>query len=475
MSSSWIERSLGIGVLRERTHFRTLMLCITSGFLLLLSWSLIGGDSESFVLSGDLLDLFVLLSFGFASCWLGYALAIPLRRNLRDSRVSEENLKRANESIEKEIHQREEVNARLRHAHQVLANHVENSPLAVIHWDKDLRIRSWSTRASEMFQIDSSEATGKTAEELGLFGTRELEFFDSRMQRLLRNSESTGTVFCRHDLPNGNEVLCRWYNSALYDEQGRPQSIMSLGLDETQRHRAQKRLLEYAEEIDDKNCALDAALDKAQTATQAKSDFLASMSHEIRTPMNGIIGMAGLLLETDLSSDQREYSKTIVSCGEGLLGIINDILDFSKIEAGKLDLESIEFDLRETLEDTLDLLARQSFEKGVTLAAFVDHRVPRTLIGDSTRIRQILLNYLNNALKFTESGSVQVRLNLEEDLGDRMRIRTQVVDTGIGIPEDKVGRLFQSFSQVDASTTRKYGGTGLGLAICKSAKTWQNS
>jgi CheY-like chemotaxis protein len=183
--------------------------------------------------------------------------------------------------------------------------------------------------------------------------------------------------------------------------------------------------------------------------------------------MNGVLGMVSLLLDTPLNEEQRDFAKTIAASGESLLNIINDILDFSKIEAGKLDFESIKFDLQVTFEDMADILVLEVEKKGLELSCFIDPEVPRLLEGDPGRLRQVLLNLANNAVKFTSQGEVNIRAELQSETDSRVEILFEVKDTGIGIPKDRIDRLFKPFSQVDGSTTRKYGGTGLGLAICR--------
>jgi len=240
-------------------------------------------------------------------------------------------------------------------------------------------------------------------------------------------------------------------------------------LHQVQRDEAYRALRESQQQLVESNTTLLSLNQKLEEATRAKSDFLARMSHEIRTPMNGVIGMTTVLMDTELSREQREFVDMIRSSGESLLTIINDVLDFSKIESGKVEIETHPYNLRQCAEEALELLAPTAAEKGLDLVLSIAPDVPAIVIGDVTRLRQVLVNLVGNAVKFTAQGEVVVSVARQRDIEnpDTLGLHFTVADTGIGIPPEKQDRLFKSFSQVDSSTTRDYGGTGLGLAISK--------
>ena len=272
---------------------------------------------------------------------------------------------------------------------------------------------------------------------------------DTEVMRTLRASASEDWV----TYPDGKRALLNIMRSPLRDKKGRVLGMLAVARDITARKQVEEEIRE-AKEI-------------AEEATRMKSDFLANMSHEIRTPMNAIIGLSHLALKTDMTPRQRDYIEKVQSSGRHLLGIINDILDFSKVEAGKMTVESAEFELEQVLSNVSDLITDKSSAKGLELVFDVAPDVPRRLVGDSLRLGQILINYANNAVKYTERGEIVVAVRMEQSSAQEALLHVRVTDTGIGLTQDQMGRLFQSFSQADSSTTRRYGGTGLGLAISK--------
>ena len=272
----------------------------------------------------------------------------------------------------------------------------------------------------------------------------------------------------------GADGAKRWYSTTkvpLRDPDGAITGLMGITRDVTGLKSTETRLRESNARL---KVALDRAGDlaeKAEAANSAKSEFLANMSHEIRTPMNGVIGMTDLLLETGLNKEQMEYAQTIRTCGEALLSLINDILDFSKVEAGQLKLESVDFDLRSTLEDTVEILGFKAQEKDLDVVCLVDQQVPELLRGDPGRLRQIFFNLIGNAIKFTQRGGVSVHVERIAGSDVSTVLRFSVTDTGIGIDKEKQGLIFSKFTQADPSTTREFGGTGLGLTISRQLVT----
>ena len=277
------------------------------------------------------------------------------------------------------------------------------------------------------------------------------------------------TVEQSYRLRNRSGVY-RWFydfTRLIRNEQGEVIDIRGYMFDQSKQKEAEVELHRINEQLERQTALANKMAAEAEMANAAKSEFLANMSHEIRTPMNGITGMLNLLMQTKLDAEQLEFTQTVQSSADTLLTIINDILDFSKIEAGKLEFEHVDFDLRHTLDEITELLTIKAEEKQLEFAGYIHPEVPSRLKGDPGRLRQVLLNLASNAIKFTSDGEVMIEATLIRETDRQAEIQFTVKDSGIGIPEDRLNRLFRSFSQVDSSTTRKYGGTGLGLAISK--------
>jgi len=330
---------------------------------------------------------------------------------------------------------------------KLLATIVEQSSEAI--WTKDLAgvITSWNSGAAAMFGYPPSEAMGRALNVAE--STPEEE--ESRRRRLVAGEKFSYDA--RAMTRSSTSIDIQVAVAPLLDDANRCIGSIAVARDVTQHKRSEE--------------ALRLAREAAEAASQAKSSFLARMSHEIRTPMNGVLGMTELLLETGLTSTQRKYAETVQRSGQNLLGIINDLLDFSKIEAGKLELENVEMDLRRTIEDVVDLLAERAHSKGLELACSIPANLVTHVRGDPLRLGQVLTNLVGNAIKFTEQGSVVIRVSSVEETAKHVSMRFEVSDTGAGISLEAQTRIFDEFSQADGSTTRKHGGSGLGLAISK--------
>lgn len=350
--------------------------------------------------------------------------------------------------------ERKRVVQSLEHSRSLLQSFVEHTPAAVAMFDQQLRYVAVSQRWYQDYQLGERDIIGEHHYDV-FPEIREMREWQDIYQRCLAGAiERREDSFVRAD---GHTDWLRWEARPWYDQNGAIGGIIMF----TELITEQKRIQE----------ALVQAKEVAETATRAKSEFLANMSHEIRTPMNAIVGMADLLGETSLTDEQGKYVRIFRNAGQNLMTLLNDILDLSKVEAKQVELERIHFDLQDVIDNVIDLLALRARDKNVEPTCYVSPAVPRFLFGDPTRLQQILVNLVGNAIKFTEQGSIEMRVVPNPAISEPGALLFSVTDTGIGIPPDKLESIFESFTQAHASTARKYGGTGLGLAICKQLAT----
>jgi len=370
-----------------------------------------------------------------------------------------------------DISERKLAEEKLKNQKEFLATLLNAIPNPVFYKDIEGRYTGCNRSFEDFIGKSGDELLGKTVYELA---PREVAEKYAEKDNELFDQPGTQVYEWKIARPDGTSREVIFSKATFNDSRGNIAGLVGVVLDITERKRAEERKAQLLAELRVANEQLQNAVeranrmaDEAKLANAAKSEFLANMSHEIRTPMNGVIGMTGLLLDTELTPEQRRYADIVRTSAENLLAIINDILDFSKIEARKLELETLDFDLCLTVEDTAEMLAGKAQEKGLELISMVDPEVPSLVRGDPGRLRQVILNLIGNAVKFTPKGTVSIRVSLVSEDTTSAVVSFVVSDTGIGIPHNRLDILFDPFTQVDGSTTRKYGGSGLGLAICK--------
>ena len=335
-------------------------------------------------------------------------------------------------------------------------------------WDWNARTNSlyWSPIFKNMMQIKEEGFIPELPEFENRLHPDDHRYVMKALQQHIEEKKPYNVEY-RLRRNDGEYIWIHAKGQAAWDEEGNVLRVAGSVNDISDRKKAESKVDQYTKQLEKNQVELSAAKEKAEQANRLKSEFLANMSHEIRTPMNGVIGMANLLLDTELNSKQRNYTDTILGSADALLSIINDILDFSKVEAGKMELEFLPFDMQLLCEDVIQLIAVKSQEKNVEMLLRYEPGAPRYVIGDPGRVRQIMLNLLSNAVKFTEEGHILMDVQIKSVSEDEITFHVEVTDSGIGIPENKLEHIFNKFGQADQSTTRKFGGTGLGLAICQ--------
>jgi PAS domain S-box-containing protein len=377
-------------------------------------------------------------------------LEIQSHEELLETRVRErtDDLVQANHDLAGEVAERTRMEGALKVANRNLSELIKASPVAITAYDLQGNVQSWNPAAERLFGWTEHEVIGRALPFIPQ--NKQAEFHDRLHRVVLRGDDLSGEGV-RRVKKDGSPVELSISSAALRDASGSTVGLISVIADITERNRVEEERQK--------------ARAAAEAANRAKSEFLANMSHEIRTPMNGVIGMTDLALETDLTLQQREYLGMVKSSAGVLMAVINDILDFSKIEAGKLDLDAIEFRIRDTVDDIVRLMALHAHQKGLELVAEIQPGVPDVLVGDPVRLQQVLLNLVGNAIKFTDKGKIFLRVQPGDSVPGSLSLHFSVQDTGIGIPADRQQLIFEPFTQADNSTTRKYGGTGLGLSI----------
>ncbi|MEA2021226.1 MAG: ATP-binding protein, partial [Candidatus Caldatribacteriota bacterium] len=354
-----------------------------------------------------------------------------------------------NQNLEEEIIERKQIEETLTKSQQEFASVFMNSPVAMVYLDEKSNIININSRFSELFGYILEEIKGRNIDDGMIYPPDRMEEAKELTKKSFKGNFYYETIRKKKD----GTLFPVSISVSNIKIDGQVKEVMAAYVDITERKLAEKEIIKAKKE--------------AELANQAKSAFLASMSHEIRTPMNAIIGMGELMKNTTLNDEQKEYLDMLKISADNLLNVINDVLDISKIESGHIEIEKIEFNLWELIESIGVTLGIKASQKKLELLCYTNPDVPQYVMGDPTRLRQILINLAGNSLKFTEKGEITINAKILKREDDKVSLHFTVKDTGIGIPKEKQAKIFESFSQVDSSTTRKYGGTGLGLSICK--------